>query len=414
MDRSKATPRPKVGSQTGERLSAIPALTGLRFFAAVWVVLHHWGIWLVAFPPIVRLYPQQGKAGVSLFFVVSGFVLVYNYYPHFSAGLGGYASFIQARLARIYPLYLLGLILLTPVTLTFLNSQAIHSTLSRMALAISWLSNLMMLQAWIPNDTFSRIWNGASWSISDEIAFYLLLPFFIYLVLSRITALRSLITLLVLLWIVQVVLVVGTAIAVEKTRFLAENNLLYKNPLYRVWEFLLGATLARILLSQRKQLLDWNDRLPHRSVFRNVPVSLSLLILLVLPPLLARASSRLPFLSAEDNYVIFTPVFGLLILGLALRTSFIAPLIESRLVVRLGEASYSLYMVHWLPLTALRLLAERGHRAPTAPWLAINAAVICLTVCASLWLYQHVEAPARRTLRPRPGAGEGHVKLLPP
>src|SRR5690348_9842412 len=94
------------------------ALTGLRFFAAFYVVIFHFGKYhLASAPHWLFNIGRSGYIAVGLFFVLSGFVLTYTY-------LGGAApwtrldkrTFWVARLARIYPLYVLSLAMAVPYT----------------------------------------------------------------------------------------------------------------------------------------------------------------------------------------------------------------------------------------------------------------------------------------------------------
>jgi len=89
----------------------LPALTSLRFFAALHVVFFHF----LAF----KIFTSQGwfgqissigYVGVSFFFVLSGFILVYTYEGRdISAG-----AFWRARFARIYPALAFSLLLTGP------------------------------------------------------------------------------------------------------------------------------------------------------------------------------------------------------------------------------------------------------------------------------------------------------------
>ena len=88
-------------ARSPERRS-IEALTGLRFFAALIVVVSH-------FPQIIPIerfqvpLERQGAAGVTIFFVLSGFVLAYNYADTFRTSTAGTLAFMRARIARIWP-----------------------------------------------------------------------------------------------------------------------------------------------------------------------------------------------------------------------------------------------------------------------------------------------------------------------
>jgi peptidoglycan/LPS O-acetylase OafA/YrhL len=87
----------------------LKALTGLRCFAAVNIVLFHfsnpqWFGWLA---PVVN----AGYAAVSYFILLSGFVLAYNYNDRARKGELDFRRFWEARFTRLYPIYLLSLLL---------------------------------------------------------------------------------------------------------------------------------------------------------------------------------------------------------------------------------------------------------------------------------------------------------------
>jgi peptidoglycan/LPS O-acetylase OafA/YrhL len=89
-----------------EKAGTLEGLTGIRFFAAMGVVLFH-----VGYTPVARLSPLlgavsgHGYAAVGLFYVLSGFVLAYTY----AGRRPDVRAFYVARFARVYPLYLLAL-----------------------------------------------------------------------------------------------------------------------------------------------------------------------------------------------------------------------------------------------------------------------------------------------------------------
>ncbi|WP_041064256.1 acyltransferase family protein [Cohnella kolymensis] len=58
---------------------------------------------------------QFGYVGVSFFFVLSGFILFYNYHSQFTAfKMPSIKRFYIARIAKIYPVHLLTLVLAIP------------------------------------------------------------------------------------------------------------------------------------------------------------------------------------------------------------------------------------------------------------------------------------------------------------
>ena len=146
--------------------SRLEALTGARFIAALSVVLLHYGDRLM-YPKWLKHPALHGQAGVGFFFVLSGFVLVYNYGDRLGAGLSWQAckAFYRARFARIYPLHLLVLLAITPLVL--LQAARAPETLfdpwdgeGWFSLA-SWLAQALLLQAWVPFPALQATWPGS-------------------------------------------------------------------------------------------------------------------------------------------------------------------------------------------------------------------------------------------------------------
>jgi peptidoglycan/LPS O-acetylase OafA/YrhL len=140
----------------------LSGLTSIRFFAALWVVLYHlapnWDL-LRNVGPIVYV----GYSAVTLFFVLSGFILSYNYLS------SDYRpqEFWVARAARVLPVYFAALIVSIPVFLHQCLKQGIPFVPAA-------FYPVVMVQAWIPK--VALLWNGPGWSLSCEAFFYLLFP----------------------------------------------------------------------------------------------------------------------------------------------------------------------------------------------------------------------------------------------
>src|SRR6266404_9023548 len=97
--------------------SPLPALTGLRFVAAFWVVLYHFFRPLqlgIPMPARIESIFQSGFCGVGLFFALSGFVLSYVYGDIDSDHPIAKRNFWAARFARVYPIHIVGFVLATP------------------------------------------------------------------------------------------------------------------------------------------------------------------------------------------------------------------------------------------------------------------------------------------------------------
>src|ERR1700722_12666427 len=85
----------------------IPALTGLRFVAAMMVVVGHGAPLIVGMPALVAFLEPLSGSAMAPFFVLSGFVIWLNYAGSFSAGIDRkhLKHFAIARFARLWPMY---------------------------------------------------------------------------------------------------------------------------------------------------------------------------------------------------------------------------------------------------------------------------------------------------------------------
>ncbi|MEA3144361.1 MAG: hypothetical protein QOG31_1685 [Thermoplasmata archaeon] len=353
-----------------ERPPTLPALTSLRFFAALWVVLFHLALPALQLLPVVgRRVVQEGWLGVPFFFVLSGFILVHVYGPAVrGAGLDRRA-FWWARLARVYPMYLGALAIAFPL---FLMTDRQPPALG----IAETVATPLLLQSWLPS--LSVAWNHPAWSLSTEAFFYAVFPVAAVLLVRAAAKVRP-------LWLALGSLAAGLAIqallADLPTDTVLLRNLTQVFPPWWLPFFLYGAALGLV-------------RHEMQQAGRRVAPAWGLAVLAVAVACLAAQPSPLPRTAA---IVVAEGAFGLAILGLSwpgAGTGWLAwrPLVE------LGEASYALYLIHiplaaWGSLLLGRSLSQPAARTPLE-FLALCAAL----VGASLALHRWFERPARRWL----------------
>jgi peptidoglycan/LPS O-acetylase OafA/YrhL len=155
-----------------DRPLTINSLTGLRFVAAFSVLIAHASNWLVTFnstPEFVNYLSWGSAIGMPLFFVLSGFVIHYNYGGQFRAGIvNATADFFIARFARLYPLYIFCL-----VVYLALHQGAIFTIIKGTDYYL-WRF-ILLWQAWTieyKNTTwFGHLLLPPAWSVSVEVFF---------------------------------------------------------------------------------------------------------------------------------------------------------------------------------------------------------------------------------------------------
>jgi peptidoglycan/LPS O-acetylase OafA/YrhL len=138
MMRSAAQPR-----------QALPALTGARFVAAIVVVLFHTVLPRLGEDGLLVRLLGGGYLGVSFFFVLSGFILAYTYLHDTSALRASRRAFWRARFARVYPVYVLALVVAAPLFLKQWILDVWQTERLSGGLLAAALSPLL-LQAWWP------------------------------------------------------------------------------------------------------------------------------------------------------------------------------------------------------------------------------------------------------------------------
>ena len=135
----------------------VPAWTSLRFFAAFWILVYHFGRVLLPFP-------VHAGIPVSFFFFLSGFVLAYSCRQRRAFGF----AFLLERWARLGPLYWLAL------AASFLLACP-FGLVDRVTI-LPWLvrleTNALGIQTWIPD--FALSLNPQSWAVSVELTLYVL------------------------------------------------------------------------------------------------------------------------------------------------------------------------------------------------------------------------------------------------
>jgi peptidoglycan/LPS O-acetylase OafA/YrhL len=374
----------------------IKALTGLRFIAALAVLLTHYNGESV--PGVLYSYLTAGNTGVCLFFMLSGFVLSYNYLGQFDRRVEQAVSFFQARFARIYPLHLLTLLLVTPWVLSHVDfsSGGAVTHISDPRVALSWLANLFLVQAW-----FSEIpdWNGPSWSIANEAAFYLIFPFFVAGVVSRFRSIRSSVIGAVVAWAVGLSLFVAAALMLSddpRVYYWA-----YHWPIFRVWEFLIGVFLGAAVVrmaDQGRQLFGASRR---DRFIQNGLLVIALCCIGLIPVLTSRLDEGSLAIWAPKQmanaYPFYIPFFAFFIVMMATCRTPLHGFLEHRYIVLLGEASYALYMIQKPVINVIHHSAASGSLAR----MVLLAVAFVPLIAGSVLVYRFVEQPARRALRPR-------------
>ena len=333
-------------------------LTGMRFFAAAWVFAYHFLVYTVDGAPWwVARAQNAGHAAVSLFFVLSGFVLAYNYAEPLAAGHVSRARFFRLRLARVWPLY--ALVALAEIPL------ALHAGVTPARIGAATAGDVVGLQAWVPAISF--VGNTPGWSVSVELFFYALFPWLAFLAHKRTSRV------LAAAFVLALVAAASPALVPPQS---AAAIFLKCGPPLRLPEFVAGIALGGAFLRRRQAL---------------APATATALASLALVAIaaLVLGSAHVPryFLHA-----LLLPAFSLLLWSVASGALRILATPTLRL---LGEASYGLYLLQ-IPLFQALDGKYEWH-------LPAMLAFFTLLVLTSIATHFAIEKPAQQWLRARFG-----------
>jgi peptidoglycan/LPS O-acetylase OafA/YrhL len=404
----------------------VPGLTGLRFLAAFSVVIAHgFGVLLQGHgAPGGFIYwgTQASGFGMTLFFVLSGFVIHYNYAQLVTAGgARGIAAFLWARFARLYPLFLLTLLCYVLVSRKHYEFWGGNPGPFRDVLhALPYF--LISVQSWcykpIGDTTLIYAIGGATsltWSISTEWFFYLIYPLAAWLILrSRSPRLTVALTFAwCALWIALTTALYNHAPQINawavarygpiaemvepQDVFAAQDSyvrwLLYFSPYLRMGEFVLGSLIAQLYVQLRSATPGRAENAMGAVAFLGATASMVVITYLEY----SRDVGPNFFRNMYMNFAL-APSAALLIFSAARYRHVFSQALSSRSALILGDASYSIYLVHYLVLMVVVKLAGAAVRGIVFDTVLLIT-VIAVVLLVSILLYNFYEAPARKWLR---------------
>lgn len=334
-----------------------PNLNGLRFFAALGVMIYHF----------FGMEVFNGHLGVVLFFVLSGFLITYLLLEE-KERINNIEikKFYIRRILRIWPLYFL--ILLIASVIYYFSS----------GLDAGYFEALPYFLFFIPNWAFvaeiSLYYAGILWSVGAEEQFYLLWPWFVLKLKAK--KLIYIFLGFIVFWTLS-----PHVIDFINFRYLSGNDTLQLISKFigrmGFGSMATGATLAYLAKFYSQKL---------KYIYHPVVQISTLVITLVL-----WIGNLLPHLGAVDQ--VYSILFAVLIANFALNPKVVISL-ENKILNYLGKISFGLYVYHLLGFDLTKFLASKiGFKIPDIPMfiLGVGTTVVIATIS-----YKYFEKPFLR------------------
>lgn len=352
----------------------IKPLTSLRFFFALMVFVSH--LYFLEDSPDVFLqslfnnYFKEGYIGVSFFFVLSGFILAYTYQNKFIDKSISSASFYIARVARIYPLHLLCFFIAIPLTYDIFTGDK-----------MDWLqqafTNITLTQTYIPVRAYYFSFNIPTWSISNEMFFYVLFPFLLPLLFKfSKSAFSSILFIIVLLAFPLLLMVV-----VPESYY---HAIFYVNPIIRIFDFILGIFLYNIFIRVNQTNLKLNFTILELSAI--VIFALFIILHPEIPQVL------------RFSLFYWIPMAGIVFI-FAFQRGIVSKLLSNRHLILLGEISFGFYMIHHLVLRYFKFI-NSSFLHITNEYMKMGT-ILVVTIALSYASYVWFEKPVNAYIRKR-------------
>ena len=377
------------------RTGEIKALTGLRIVAAMWVVLFHYRPPLWAASPRLHddLAPvlDAGAQGVDLFFILSGFVLTWNYLDRMGPAwsIRGTLHFLWLRLSRVLPVYLVTMHLAALWIIVTLHVGNVPSPYADTLTGTSYLRQLLMVQLWFEPFFDGSSWDGPAWSISAEWLAYLLFGGLVLVVfrIARVSQARMLLALAVIAALPPTILLLATG--------------LFYSPWSWLPRILAQFTAGALACAAVRRL-----RLSHRGRMAAGYLAVALVAGIV-GGLYYFDGHPVPGIVDAGGLtsVLYLP----LVVALSVGAGSLPALLSTPRMRYGGRISFSLYMIHE-PVHTIWDWMVRQYRiaVPMSTAKLAAAGLITVAILAAMLLYHFVEEPAQRWMRRMVDAGDVH------
>ena len=357
-------------------LKRISSFNLLRVTLAFLILLFHLRInYGFELPHVIGLNTFVGIGNILMvgFFMLSGFVLFYNYSNKDLSSPKSLKTFYIKRFTSTYPLYFFILLYV------FISRLAFFETIQKTLLVIP--IELFALQSFFREFT-SNLGNSGTWFVSSILFLYFIFPILCYF-LKKVSSKQALVILIILY-------IFSVYITVLQSYF---NLYVYSNPFLRIPEFLIGMILALIYISRKSIKTKFNSfKIVVASVIYYIGVNI------------LHDLSFLNGISFSQNPTYFNilslPIFAYIIYNLALiDNQFIHSFSNSKLIQYLSNLSYSFYLAQIATIVIVAKMANANFLGLTfESHSQIFIFAFLINSLISVFAYEVLEKPSNKFL----------------
>ena len=325
--------------------------------------------------------PASGACGVSIFLVLSGFLMMYSYYDRdLSCSLKDCITFSVKKIKRLYPLHIIMMAL--PMLFSLRSIILNFSYKGLLDFIIQIILNITLLQAWVPVTKFYFSLNMVAWYLSVCLFIYAVFPF----ILRKFKKMKmnKIIFVGIIVFVCQIIVCILLKFF---NPFSTSYYFTYIFPIFRLGDFVIGCCLGYIFIN-----VDFNFNRTQATIIEFISLILF-------------ACSEFVFLksigilgSYHFKYsVLFIPSSVTLVMTFAINKGFISKALAWKSIVYIGNISPYAFLIHNNIIIIVRIFMYKLILSESSMWFKPVLIVVSfvLTVLSSA-AYMAIE----RKLRP--------------
>lgn len=315
----------------GVDMKKVESLQAFRAIAFLFVFLSH-----------TELCPTGG-VGVSMFLVLSGFLMAFSNYrkPMMEpVTVRSSAHFAIQKISKLYLLHMITLAMMLAYTVLLLWKDGFPITAVRETL-IALPLNALLLQTWVPNEAFYFTFNKVSWYLSVCLFIYFVFPYIFHKL--RVCSTDRLVLIGGMIIALQVAVAVPASLLLPeqmKTRMI--KWIVYICPIFRSGDFFLGNILGLYCLKNNIQ----NEE-PDAAGWKYT--ALEMLCVAVCAVLcILRAKDWIPMWLAYG--IVWLPASLLGVYLFYKKRGFVTKMLSNKLLVYIGNISAYAFLIHQMTI----------------------------------------------------------------
>ena len=360
-----------------EQSSLLLSLQVIRAIAFLDIFISH-----AALQAGIIIFPAGGTWGVSVFCILSGFLMMYRYANNetfLSYSWFDCLKFAVRKLKKLYPLHIVTMIIAIPFLIQSIKSPYEISDVIKSFVKIVF--NVLLVHSWYPKSSVFFALNAVSWYLCLTIFFYFMFPIILQL-MKKYRSVSTATGFVVAIYVLQVMLNVLANSITEKLGFSSELRawVTYNFPVSRLEDFFIGCNLGYIFVK-------------HHQKNQNQSLFTMLEIIAIVITLLDWVIHTYNSSAWWSSVVMHTPCACLLIYLFALNYGKISELMEVKPLIYLGNISAYTFLIHQLVIRYWGLLADKtAYSFSEIPFIVSMGTSLVITVILSEFWRRAVKA----------------------